>query len=50
MNYKVAYAFLESHLSKSKKNIIDIYSDMILLFSGNNNNTKKILEKINKET
>lgn len=50
MNYKVAYAFLESHLSKSKKNIIDIYSDMILLFSGNNNNTKKILEKVNKET
>lgn len=50
MNYKVAYAFLESHFSKSKKNIIDIYSDMLLLFSGNSNNTRKILEKINKET
>ena len=51
MNYKVAYAFLESHFSKSKNDIIDIYSDMLLLFSGNNsNNTKKILEKIDQET
>lgn len=51
MNYKVAYAFLESHFSKSKKDIMDIYSDMLLLFSNNKtNNTKKILEKMGHET
>lgn len=50
MNYQIVYSFLESHFTKAKKDIIEIFSEVLVLFSEEYNEVSPLLDKIQDET
>lgn len=50
MNYQIVYSFLESYFKKTDKDIIEIFSELLVLFSEEYNEVSPLLDNIQDKT
>lgn len=50
MNYQIVYSFLESYFKKTDKDIIEIFSELLVLFSEEYNEVSSLLDNIQDKT
>ena len=50
MNYQIVYSFLESYFKKANKDVIEMFSEFLVLFSEEYNEVAPLLYKIKDKT